>query len=211
MTDCKSAVTPLIIPGRKPNEKFVLWITNILSIDECKEWISCAEKQIFKPASLLTSGEISKNPYRNNDRVFITDINKSSLLTERLKYYLPKELSGENLSKWILVGLNTRLCFLRYNKDEHYGKHVDISYEDEKTGQRSFITVQLYLNEDFVGGETRFDQEVGFTRMEDKKYLDVVPKTGSVLLFEHELTHEGCAVKTGTKYAVRIDVMYQKQ
>lgn len=34
--------------------------------------------------------------------------------------------------------------------------------------------------------------------------------TGSVLLFEHELTHEGMPVTKGTKYSVRLDVMYQK-
>ena len=38
--------------------------------------------------------------------------------------------------------------------------------------------------------------------------LDVVPRAGSVLLFEHRLYHEGSLLVSGTKYAIRTDVMY---
>lgn len=89
--------------------------------------------------------------------------------------------------KWSLIRLNDRFSFLRYQYAERYGKHVDVPYEDEKTGQCSFVTIQLYLNEGFTGGETRFDQETGFVSINDRKHLDVIPKTGSVLMFENEL------------------------
>ena len=41
MSTVKSMIvaTPLVIPGRKPNEKFVWWLTNVLATNECKEWI----------------------------------------------------------------------------------------------------------------------------------------------------------------------------
>jgi len=42
----------------------------------------------------------------------------------------------------------------------------------------------------------------------ERKHIDVIPQTGAVLLFEHELLHEGCAVEAGTKYTVRVDVIY---
>jgi prolyl 4-hydroxylase len=194
-------VQHLVIPGRQPDEKFVKWITNVLSPNECKVWIDHAEEQGFASASVLADG--SKNPHRNNDRVLLHDTERSLVLFKRLQPHLPPKWGDRSL-----LGLNGRLSFLRYGPGEHYGKHVDVPYEDNKTKQRSFITVQLYLNEGFSGGETRFDQETGFTKVEERKYLDVVPKTGAVLLFEHELTHEGCAVTAGTKYAVRVDVMY---
>ena len=58
----------------------------------------------------------------------------------------------------------------------------------------------VYLNEGFAGGETRFhDYEV-----------DVVPRTGMALLFQHRVLHEGCVVTTGTKYVLRSDVMYRR-
>ena len=34
------------------------------------------------------------------------------------------------------------------------------------------------------------------------------PKRGMALFFRHELLHEGRAVKSGTKYVMRTDVMY---
>jgi hypothetical protein len=36
----------------------------------------------------------------------------------------------------------------------------------------------------------------------------VVPKQGRVAIFQHKLSHEGCALITGTKYAMRTDVVY---
>jgi hypothetical protein len=36
-----------------------------------------------------------------------------------------------------------------------------------------------------------------------------VPRTGMVLVFEHELLHEGSELRKGRKYTVRTDVMYR--
>ena len=36
----------------------------------------------------------------------------------------------------------------------------------------------------------------------------ITPKRGMALFFRHELPHEGRAVRSGTKYVMRTDVMY---
>ena len=36
----------------------------------------------------------------------------------------------------------------------------------------------------------------------------VIPKVGRVLLFEHDIEHEGSILKNGLKYCIRTDVMY---
>lgn len=36
----------------------------------------------------------------------------------------------------------------------------------------------------------------------------MTPKTGSVLIFDHDLLHEGSKVTSGIKYSVRSDIMY---
>lgn len=69
--------------------------------------------------------------------------------------------------------------------------------DGEREGEQSLVTCMLYLSEGFKGGETRFLDKV-----------DVVPKTGSVLLFDHPILHEGCEVQKGRKYCIRTDVMY---
>ena len=65
--------------------------------------------------------------------------------------------------------------------------------------ERSLLTLIVYLNEDFAGGRTAFlDFE-----------LQATPKTGTALVFQHLLLHEGCMVHSGVKYAMRSDVMYR--
>ena len=34
-------------------------------------------------------------------------------------------------------------------------------------------------------------------------------KTGSVLIFQHDILHEGSLLHEGTKYVVRSDIMYR--
>jgi len=57
----------------------------------------------------------------------------------------------------------------------------------------------IYLNDDFEGGETKFDN------------VTIEPKTGTALCFIHEQKHEGCPVVEGLKYVLRTDVMYRKK
>ncbi len=71
------------------------------------------------------------------------------------------------------------------------------------------MTVQLYLNEGFEGGATQFIQEVNYKHIHERETLDVVPKTGYVLLFEHELLHTGQRLVKGRKYTIRTDIMYE--
>jgi hypothetical protein len=202
------SVDEVIIPGRQKGEKFVCLVHNVLSASECADWIQFAESQGFRPALLLADG-VTKNPHRTNDRVLLFDQAKAALLTERLRHLLPPMMwTPTDYKNWHLIGLNERLSFLRYNSSECYGRHVDVPYENEAAGIRSFVTCQVYLNQEFRGGQTRFWQEVGYKTHDTRQHLDIVPQTGSVLLFEHELTHEGCAVEDGTKYTLRVDALY---
>ena len=68
------------------------------------------------------------------------------------------------------------------------------------------MTLQLYLNEGFGGGETTFFP-TGNENDKDAK-VPVVPRTGMGLLFEHHIMHEGSLLVEGIKYSVRTDVMY---
>ena len=61
------------------------------------------------------------------------------------------------------------------------------------------LTLIVYLNDDFEGGETDFDLGVC-----------VDPRPGTALLFQHFLLHEGCKVTAGMKYVLRSDVMYRR-
>jgi prolyl 4-hydroxylase len=54
----------------------------------------------------------------------------------------------------------------------------------------------IYLNDDFEGGETRFERAT------------IRPVKGMALVFEHSMLHEGAEVVRGRKYVMRTDVIY---
>ena len=60
------------------------------------------------------------------------------------------------------VGLNERLRFLKYEAGDYFSPHSDGCYVrrgeagPERRGECSMVTCQLYLNEGFEGGATRF-------------------------------------------------------
>ena len=81
----------------------------------------------------------------------------------------------------------------------------------------------LYLNEDFEGGATnfftnRYEYYALMYRLHfnlvtnsecNKICLSVRPKPGTVIIFEHDLWHEGAPVHKGTKIVMRSDVIYK--
>lgn len=81
--------------------------------------------------------------------------------------------------------------------------------------ERSFYTLHLYLNESdphtsapqgpLKGGATTFHS------YDMSRELDVVPKIGRVLLFQHRgLLHSGDDVLAGLKFTLRTDLMFRK-
>ncbi|MCA9071814.1 MAG: 2OG-Fe(II) oxygenase, partial [Planctomycetaceae bacterium] len=80
---------------------------------------------------------------------------------------------------------------------EQFRRHEDFAHEWNDR-RRTFLTVLIYLNQEFTGGETWFEEE----------NLTVTPQTGTATIFPHELIHAGCPVVTGIKYALRSDVIF---
>ena len=103
----------------------------------------------------------------------------------------------QRLFSHLVAGLNERLRVYRYGAGQYFRKHRDGCFQ-RSLEERSFLTLMLYLNDDFVGGETVFEGAV------------VRPRTGSALWFFHPLLHEGREVRAGQKYALRTDVMYRR-
>jgi hypothetical protein len=92
--------------------------------------------------------------------------------------------------------------------------HCDGAYETPDGKERSYFTLHLYLN-DAEGKDGQPPLEGGATTFHSYSYhndrrMDVVPKCGRVLLFQHRsLLHSGDDVISGTKYTVRTDIMYE--
>ena len=79
--------------------------------------------------------------------------------------------------------------------DGNYCKEGREDFEE----QVSFVTLHVYLNEEMDGGATTF---LGTPNVEVK------PKTGMALIFEHNIFHEGSLLNDGLKYTLRTDIMF---
>lgn len=221
------------ITGSKP---FALLLHNILSPDECANLIRRAEDKGFDDA--LVQGpdgrQILRRDIRSCHRCIIDDAQLADTFYERIanvlrgtehekKFrhapWLSKSTSSYSANNINIaddgdeppitaVGLNERMRFLKYEPGHFFAPHQDLRYVrgpdcGERAGETSHITVQLYLNEKFKGGSTRFLS--GTNRV---RHYDVKPRTGSVLVFDHDLLHEGSKVSGGVKYSVRTDIMF---
>jgi len=218
-------------------DKFCVVVHNVLSPEECQRLIDFSEQHSYEPALVNVGGGKQKqiSDYRNNDRFIHDDPVTMERIWQRVlkatrekdpKSYdtivnipeLNKRLySGRDGNKYHAVGLNERMRFLRYDPGTFFSSHFDGAYVRsleagaDRKGEQSFVTFQLYLNEGFKGGATRFlsihdetnhDEPVrsvfpsfltGKNRgtRSTRPHFNVIPRTGSVLLFQHDCCHEG--------------------
>ncbi|SET37078.1 prolyl hydroxylase family protein [Hymenobacter actinosclerus] len=167
-------------------------ITDFLSPAECTELIARSEQLGYTEAGVNTgsSAQLIKG-IRNNYRLEYPAAELAETLWQRLRPLLPVEPDGAPA-----VGLHERLRFYRYDVGERFNKHKD-GRTHLSADVASRWTFLLYLNADFMGGETEFEA------------LTVAPRRGAALCFRHELRHKGCAVTSGRKYVLRTDVLFQ--
>ncbi|MFT5683766.1 MAG: prolyl 4-hydroxylase [Myxococcota bacterium] len=172
-------------------------IEGVLTPQRCAEIIEETERIGYRPAPITTSrGPRMAPEVRNNTRVMLDDVSRArALWAELAEVFSP-------LSGWDPVGLNERLRFYRYARGERFNWHRDGAYV-RSPYVRSRMTLMIYLNEGFTGGQTQFADH-----HEAARPLSITPKTGMVLLFPHHLLHTGAVVTGGRKYVMRTDVMY---
>ena len=194
-----SSVVKVLLKDPRDKNKLAIVVKNVFTKQECENLIDRTEKAGYVEALVNIGGgrETLMTDYRNSQRCIIDDMEFAGILSERLGNYIPKELKRKQYAN-----INERMRFLKYYPGHFFKPHCDSSYFRPENGEVSLITILLYLNEEFEGGTTRF-----YDRRE-RYYTDLKPKTGSVLIFQHDLVHEGVEVKTGVKYVLRTDIMY---
>ena len=109
------------------------------------------------------------------------------------------------------VGINKHFRLLKYEQGQFLQTHKnDLSFvqapsDDKGVSEMSCVSVQAYLNQNFKGGFTTF--------LSEGRYLDVQPRTGSILLFQHDflsLQDEQMVIE-GKKCLLQTDVMYSSR
>jgi predicted 2-oxoglutarate/Fe(II)-dependent dioxygenase YbiX len=177
----------------------VFIIEHFLSAEECARHIDRSEQAGYEAAPITTSsGFVMAPDVRSNARVMIDDPGLAAELWERVSPFIPRNFPG-----WEPSGLNERFRYYRYDVAETFAPHYD-GYYQRPNGERSKLTLMIYLNEGFEGGETNFFRSNGALR------LAVEPECGKALAFLHAQLHEGAPVTAGRKYVLRTDVMYRR-
>jgi len=173
----------------------VFTLAEVMTPGECAGLIDRIETLGPAAAPITTSRGFEMRPeIRNNTRVMFDDPAFAAMLFDRIAAHVPQTLCGMKP-----VGANERFRCYRYDVEQRFAPHYDGAFIRDDD-ERSLLTFMIYLNDGFGGGSTRFhDFDV-----------DVTPKCGMALLFQHFLLHEGCDVTSGVKYALRSDVMYRR-
>jgi len=180
-------------------------IPGFLSPAECDAHIADSEAAGYGEAPVTTAvGMIMIKELRNNERVMVDDPTIGGRLYGRLAPVLPPRVN----KKWRPCGLNERLRFYRYDPGQQFDWHQDGCYA-RATGECSFFTFMIYLNDGFEGGATTFAELDDRVRDDDR--LTVNPRQGMALIFAHPLLHKGEPVVSGRKYVLRTDVMYARR
>ncbi|TDZ71634.1 hypothetical protein CTRI78_v001979 [Colletotrichum trifolii] len=213
--------------------RYAVVLDNVLTSDECAQLLRMAEASTagegepWQPAmvNIGPGWEILEPHYRNSDRIIWDEQTVADRLWERcaLAPGLREELADMKKQGrkgpvgWKFERFNKRLRFLKYQEGQFFRPHCDGEYTektDDDSVLRTHYTVHLYLNDsvaevgedkaDLVGGAT------SFLSSDEKRKVDVNPKAGRVLIFQHTmLYHSGDDVLAGTKYTMRTDILYK--
>ena len=169
--------------------EFLYQIDNILTENECEYY-----RSMFNNKQLV---ENINEKHRKYHRIQFNDQELSDRLFEKVKRYLPKKI------KKISDGMNDHIRLSKYDTGQFFGIHKDgINFDSNNKYRMSYATLNIFLNDDFEGGETTFYEK-------DKKTKRFVckPKTGCGAFFYSQQFHEGNKIIKGNKFLLRTDFM----
>lgn len=203
-TSWASLLEPDAMPTdvRRPDAREVYLVADAFTAGECQALLAAAEKHGFGRTDYPKA-------YRGNLRLITTDESLAAAMWRRLRPFVPATLKCRG-KVWEACGLNECWRLSKYHPGDRFGRHCDANFQ--RTGaERSMLTVNIYMNDDFEGGSTRFFPD---GRSSDAD-LAIQPRPGLCLLFrqppEKEYYHDGEEVRSGLKYLFRSDVLYRLQ
>jgi prolyl 4-hydroxylase len=108
----------------------------------------------------------------------------------------------KNLTDLQILRPNNLIMTGKYVSGDSFNLHTDTGlFYDRKNKEKSRYTLLIYLNDDFISGETEFYTE------QFKKVLTIKPKKGKALLFDIDLWHKGNTIIEGNKYWIGCEII----
>jgi prolyl 4-hydroxylase len=182
---------------------FHLHLSGVFTRQRCDDILAQAKALGFETAKVNFYGE----------QRLMTDIRKNSRLewdnvelANELAHTLQKAAGSQFpfvIGDLPYVKPASHLRVYRYEPGDYFKPHRDGKFRQDPFITR--VTVLVYLN-DAEGGETVLMPGGG---ADPEQYIRIEPKAGDVLMFQHEIWHEGRPVTTGHKYVLRTDLFYE--
>lgn len=217
------------VGGGKPENR--AWaVEGLMSAKECAQIVAKCDAGGFGELSHVSAAGYSRS-YRDNWRIMFDDEALAATLFQRLQAAVGPEALTLALTReggcaeafghhvegdWKATGLNSRFRLCKYDEGGKFEPHCDGMYQ-ASPDNRSFLTVMVYLNDAFEGGETTFIGSFGCNKRSDQKgsFLEQVQALrlapGAALVFTQQtLLHSGAKVTSGFKYILRSDVMFTR-
>ena len=203
--------TPVPLPytrGSKASDQVAFVVENLLTPDECTRLLALTHQRGYERALVNIGGgrQAQIDDVRKSGRCILDSPGFAKVLWQRIGHMMPHMGRGKG---WP-IELNERFRFLRYVPGDYFRPHRDGSYprpgNHPNYGDKSCLTVMIYLDEPTKGGQTNFINEHKLST-DESRVTSVVPRVGMGLVFEHQLYHEGAELLEGTKHAIRTDVM----
>jgi len=174
-------------------------INNVFSYEECNNLIIYSEKIGYVQASSYIDKYKKEHFFleiRKSLRCIVDDINFAKILYKRIAHIIPN-----NYKDMTFCEINPRFRFLKYTDGDHFAKHTDEHYKNDKN-EISLITVLIYLNDNYEGGNTKF-------LFDNDNEISIIPKIGLICLMDQNILHEVPKLINGVKYVIRTELMYK--
>jgi 2OG-Fe(II) oxygenase superfamily len=167
------------------NSLDVLVIDSALDEPTCRKLLETVERQLWEPSSA--------DHGRPTRSIAPTGFDLG-MLYRRIHRLLPRKIGGMHLCDLA----SERQIMLRYGVGDFFAAHTDSPYVRDRYTESKFSCV-VYLNDDYVGGQTYFPRL-------DKR---VEPRPGRAVLIPHSEVHQGLSIQSGIKHALHSYLMYR--
>ena len=186
-------------------------LDGLVAAEEAAELIRVSEALGFREIVKNISDNYDQSlPSRTHLRCIIHSTPLADFLWPRIAPHIPREFVSGREGTFRAIRLNPCFRAMRYDADQLFAPHTDTVYRSrDGVSEVSFLTVVLYLNEGYEGGELRF--LLNRAGGADNALLTVMPRAGMVAIFQHDLLHEAAPPLGSTpKYIYQTDVIYSK-
>lgn len=229
--------------------ELVFTIDNILSYHQTVCLINQASKKGFHHSSISGGGHgRTGNEDPRTNKFCVMDMpDLASELYQKIRPHIEHDLSYicnyymdpyfHSITRgheWVPHCVCERMRIYKYDEGDTFPEHIDYKMKrkvverNASTGQleyyteQSFLTLLIYLNDDFTGGQTgywpdhqgihcRFLRSIERTQHKKDHQIIITPKTGMAVVQYQNVLHEGLPPANGTKFILRTDIIYRSR